>query len=72
MMSKKGKRTATIATLTASLLMMGGAAFAAPTSGVDGGAGIAAGLVPDPVGQAAETARNTIANVRNQIHRQQW
>jgi hypothetical protein len=69
MVAINGKRVAAIATLAASLLMTGGASVASSTNDVEGGARITAGLVPGPVGQAGETAGNTVADVTNQIRR---
>jgi hypothetical protein len=63
MASKNCKRMATVATLAASVVLMGGAAFASPA----GHLGNTMGLVPDPVGQTAEAARSSAADVLNKI-----
>jgi hypothetical protein len=71
MASKNSKRMATIATVAASLMMMGGAAFASPTSDtvihVDG----TTGLFPAPVSEALQLGRNTVATVDHQIRQVQ-
>ena len=56
MASMNCKRMVAVVTLaTTSVVLMGGAAFAAPA--------------PDPVNKAATTARNTEVDVLNQINR---
>jgi len=55
MASMNCKRMAAVATLATSVVLMGGAAFAAPA--------------PDPVNKAVTTARNTEVDVLNQINR---
>ena len=68
MASKNVKRMASIATMAASLVLMGGAAFASPASAVDGGVGTA-GLAPSPVSEAHANARTTVAEVQRQVIR---
>ena len=72
MTSNTRKQLAAIAALTASLVMMGGTAFASSASGAAGSADHTTGLIPGPIGDASTLARDTVADVRNQIHRQQW
>ena len=67
MASKNCKRMAAVATLAASVVLMGGAAFASPAGAIAGHLGNTTGLVPDPIGEASETARSTAADVLNQI-----
>jgi len=67
MVSMNCKRKATIATLAASLLMTGGAAFASPATASARNVGPTASLVPGPVDKAIETVRNTESDVHNQI-----
>lgn len=55
MASMNGKRMVAVATLATSVVLMGGAAFAAPA--------------PDPVNKAVETARNTEVDALNLINR---
>jgi len=55
MASMNCKRMVAVATLATSVVLMGGAAFAAPA--------------PDPVNKAVTTARNTEVDVLNQIKR---
>jgi hypothetical protein len=52
------KRVAVAATLATSMVLMGGAAFAAPAPN---------GLAPDPVGKAHQTVRNIEAEAARQI-----
>ena len=66
--SKKCRGMATVATLAASMMLMGGAAFASPASAVEGDVGTT-GLVPGPISNAVATARNTVAEVQRQIVR---
>ena len=68
MTSKNGKRMAAVATLVASVVLMGGAAFASPASASAGDLGTT-GLAPAPISEAAVTARNTVAEVQRQIVR---
>lgn len=63
MTSNKCKQLTAIAVLSVSLVMMGGTAFAAPTGGDT------AGLLPGPIGEAAEQGRSTAADVLNQVDR---
>lgn len=59
MASMTFKRVAVVATLATSMVLMGGAAFASPTS--------PSGLAPDPVGKAHQTVRNTEADTVRQL-----
>jgi hypothetical protein len=63
MASKNGKRMAAVATLVASVVLMGGAAFASPAS--DGAN--PTGLAPEPISKALQTGRTTVAEVDRQI-----
>ena len=58
MASMNFKRVAVVATLATSMVLMGGAAFAAPTTN---------GLAPDPVGETHQTVRNIEADAVRQI-----
>jgi hypothetical protein len=69
MASMNGKRIAAVATLATSVVLMSGAAFASPARATAGSTGTTTGLAPDPVGKAVETARDTAADVLNQIKR---
>jgi len=60
MASMNFKRVAVVATLATSVVLMGGAAFAAPAC--------PSGVAPDPVSKAHQTARNTEANAVHQLH----
>jgi len=59
MASMNGKRVAVVATLTASLMVMGGAALAAPAT--------TTGLVPGPISDTHRTGRYTEAEAERQI-----
>lgn len=68
MASKNGKRMVAVATMATSLMLMGGAAFASPSSAVEGDV-VKTGLLQGPILQAVATARNTVADVQRQIGR---
>jgi hypothetical protein len=68
MSSKNSKRMAAIATMAASLMLMGGAAFASSASVVEGDLGTT-GLAPGPVSEAHATARTTVAEGQRQVIR---
>jgi hypothetical protein len=59
MASMNFKRIAAVAALSTSVVLMGGAAFAAPAT--------TAGLLPDPVSEATHTARNAEADAVRQV-----
>lgn len=59
MASMNCKRTAVVATLVTSVVLMGGAAFAAPVC--------PNGVAPEPVGKAHQTVRNIEADAVRQI-----
>jgi hypothetical protein len=60
MASMNFKRVAVVATLATSVVLMGGAAFAAPVC--------PNGIAPDPVSKAHQTARNAEADAVHQLH----
>jgi hypothetical protein len=66
--SKNCKRMAAIATMAASLVLMGGGAFGSPASASAGDLGTT-GLAPAPISEATTTARNTEAEVQRRILR---
>ena len=88
MVSKTTKQLAATAALTASLVMMGGTAFASTVGDASetvrgkvadvrnqihrGDGTHTTGFLPGPVGDTSTFARNTAADVRNRLHRQQW
>ena len=67
MASMNCKRMLAVTTLATSVVLMSGAAFASPASATAGSTGNTTGLAPDPVGKAVETARDSAADVLNQI-----
>ena len=69
MASMNCKRMVAVATLATSMVLTGGAAFASPVRATAGYAENTTVLVPEPVGEASETARSTAADVLNQIDR---
>ena len=69
MASMNCKRMLAVTTLATSVVLMSGAAFASPARPTAGSTGNTTGLAPDPVGEAVETARDTEADVLNQIKR---
>ncbi|MEW6472231.1 MAG: hypothetical protein AB1679_08170 [Actinomycetota bacterium] len=67
MASMTFKRMAVVATLTTSVILMGGAAFAAPASPGAGEVMTTTGLLPGPVSEATHTARNAEAEADRQV-----
>jgi len=71
MASKNSKRMAAVA-LAASVVLMGGAAFASPASAVAGSTGVTSAFGPVPIGKGLETVRHTLAEGDRQIRQLHW